>query len=165
MKVPQLWPRQTSCYTSAHHVFLREMVSSWYIPTQPALQAGLTSTTSCPFSSPDCWFISQLSQGHDYTLQCWKALFFPETSWIKTPHWRPRKTQLSGTNTLCIRSIILKCQRGICSGALWCFWWSGLFPTCSFCQLSSFIIQRLVVSAVRVIVSVVWLVKIRDLHR
>lgn len=94
-----------------------------------------------------------------------KLLF--ETSWIwskdSTPE--PQKARLSGTNTLGIKSIILKCQRDICGTALW--WISVELTVPHVLLLSSKLIHNSGFSGQRcwVIVSVVWLVKIRDLHR
>ena len=127
---PGSFPRGFSsmcfCHSSLWHpaFLLKEMVSSWYVPTA----RGRPPPHPASFSSPDCRFISHVSPGHDYTLRLFSSSFFFFFFWdiLNALH---RKHAYQELNALAIRSIIFeKCQRTICSSAsLWRFFrWSLL---------------------------------------
>lgn len=110
---------------------LKEMVSSWYVPTA----RGRPPPHPASFSSPDCRFISRVSPGHDYTLRLFSSppfLFFFETSWKRSTENTLIRNKMRSPSEV---SVFEKCQRTICSAALWRFF-AG-----AFCRHRSFIIQ------------------------
>lgn len=90
------------CHSSVWHpaFLLKEMVSSWYVPTA----RGRPPPHPASFSSPDCRFISRVSPGHDYTLRLFSSPPFSFFFWdiLKALH---RKHAYQEQNALAIRSI------------------------------------------------------------
>lgn len=90
------------CHSSVWHpaFLLKEMVSSWYVPTA----RGRPPPHPASFSSPDCRFISRVSPGHDYTLRLFSSPPFLFFFWdiLKALH---RKHAYQEQNALAIRSI------------------------------------------------------------
>ena len=141
-----------------HPAVVLDTASCWYPQRVLTLESSLTLTTSCLFSSSDYRFISQVLKGYNYTLQYRKVSFSTSCNW----------SRCFSKNTVFTNKYTQhqKHHFELPESYLWfsflVFWWDWLFRLCSL--LPSRFIHNSDFNGEQVIVSVVWLVKITDLH-